>query len=204
MVIHIRGVGAAFFMLLASGLPGAAQEAAVPSGFRPAPIGVARHAASDTTPPKKRPKAVELPDEYATLLAIHKWASYSTIPLFAAQAIVGQQLFVADQAGNRPSQGLRVEHDLLALGLGGLFAVNTVTGSLTWWETRSQPGGRTWRTIHSALMLASGAGFAYTAALGSNARHLEADRILHKNWAIGSASVALVSYAMMLWPIRRD
>jgi hypothetical protein len=177
---------------------------AVSSGPRPAPIGVVRCVVADTTPRKKRAKAVELSDAYVVSAAIHKWASYSTVPLFAAQAIVGQQLFAVEQAGNRPSQGLRTEHDLLAFGLGGLFAVDAVTGSLTWWETRAQTGGRTWRTIHSALMLASSAGFAYTAALGSNAKTLEADRILHKNWAIGSASVALAGYVMMLWPIRRD
>ena len=114
------------------------------------------------------------------------------MPLFAAQAIVGQQLFVAEQAGNRPTGGLRDAHDLLAVGVGALFAVNTVTGSRNWWETRSELAGRTWRTIHGALMLASDAGFAYTAFLATNARHLEASRVQHKNWAIGSVSAALV------------
>jgi hypothetical protein len=126
------------------------------------------------------------------------------VPLFTAQAIVGQQLYVVYQAGNRPSQGLRATHDVLAAGVGGLFAVNTYTGALNWWETRSQTDGRTWRTIHAALMLVSDAGFAYTAVTGPRARHLLADRNLHKNLAIGSASVALVSYLMMLSPIRRD
>ena len=161
-------------------------------------------AAADTTRPKKRARAVELSDAYETRLTIHKVASYATIPLFAAQAVVGQQLYVTETAGNRPSHGMRTTHDLLAAGVGALFAVNTVTGALNWWETRSQAEGRTWRTIHAALMLASDAGFAYTAALGRNARNLQADRNLHKNLAIGSASVALVSYLMMLSPIRRD
>ena len=63
---------------------------------------------------------------------------------------------------------------------------------MNWWETRSQPEGRTWRTIHGALMLASDGGFAYTALLGTNARRVEASRIQHRNWATASASVALV------------
>jgi hypothetical protein len=161
-------------------------------------------AAADTTPRKKRAKALQLSDAYETRLAIHKWASYATVPLFAAQAMVGQQLYVVYQAGNRPARGLRATHDVLAAGVGALFAVNTYTGALNWWETRSQTDGRTWRTIHGALMLVSDAGFAYTAATGPRARHLLADRNLHKNLAIGSASVALMGYLMMLSPIRRD
>ncbi|MFI5312184.1 MAG: hypothetical protein ACHQQ3_13170 [Gemmatimonadales bacterium] len=176
---------------------------AEPPGPRPA-IGLAPCAAPDTIRQRKRVKALELSDAYETRLAIHKWASYATVPLFTAQAIVGQQLYVAQSAGNRPSHGMRTTHDALALGVGALFAVNTYTGALNWWETRSQTDGRTWRTIHGALMLLSDAGFAYTAATGPRARNLQADRNLHKNLAIGSASVALVSYLMMLSPIRRD
>jgi|SRR5579862_5869673 len=196
-------------LLLVAALAGAVaglcpDSAAAAPGPRAAAVGVSPCAAADTTPKPKRVKAFELSDAYETRLAIHKWASYSTVPLFAAQAIVGQQLYVTETAGNRPSEGMRAAHDILAVGVGALFAVNTVTGTMSWWETRSQTDGRTWRTIHGALMLLSDAGFATTAVLGTNARHLQADRNLHKNWAIGSASVALVSYAMMLWPIRRD
>jgi hypothetical protein len=174
---------------------GFAMHVAVALGAQTAPADTVAH---------RRAKAVEVSDAYETRLAIHKLASYATVPLFAAQAIVGQQLFVAEQAGNRPSSGLRDTHDILAVGVGALFAANTVTGVLNWWETRSQSTGRTWRTIHGSLMLASDAGFAYTAFLGTNAHHLEASRVQHKNWAIGSVSVALVSYAMMLSPFRKD
>lgn len=175
-----------------------------PTGPRDFAVGIRQCVAMDTTPPRRREKAIEISDAYATRLAIHKWASYATIPLFTAQAIVGERLFNIEQAGNRAPKGLRDTHDLLAAGVGVLFGVNTLTGSINWWETRSQPKGRTWRTIHAALMLASDAGFAYTAALGTNARRLEASRIQHKNWAFGSASAALVSYVMMLSPFRRE
>jgi hypothetical protein len=53
-------------------------------------------------------------------------------------------------------------------------------------------------------MLASDGGFAYAAFLGTNAKRVEASRIQHRNWATASASVALVSYIMMLKPFRRD
>jgi hypothetical protein len=172
--------------------------------IRTAPAGVGRCVEADTTPPRKRARAVELSDAYATRLAIHKWASYGTVPLFAAQAIVGERLFSIEQAGNRAPKGLRDAHDLLALGVAALFGVNTVTGAMNWWETRSQTDGRAWRTAHAALMLASDGGFAYTALLGTNARDFEASRIQHRNWATVSASVALVSYIMMLKPFRRD
>jgi hypothetical protein len=170
----------------------------------PAPAGVGRCVEADTTPARKRGKAVQLSDAYETRLAIHKWASYATVPLFTAQAIIGEQLFNIEQAGNKAPKGLRDAHDLLAVGVGALFAANTYTGALNWWETRSQTDGRTWRTIHAALMLASDGGFAYTALLGNDARRLEASRIQHRNWATVSASMALVSYIMMLKPLRRD
>ena len=186
-------LGFALALAVQGGAGAAAAQAAVPQPAAPA-----------DTEPHRRLKAVTLSDAYETRLAIHKIASYATVPLFTAQAIIGQQLFVAEQAGNRPSKGLRDTHDLLAVGVGALFAANTVTGSMNWWETRSDTIGRTWRTIHGSLMLASDAGFAYTALLGTNARHLESSRVQHKNWAIGSASVALVSYIMMLSPFRKD
>jgi hypothetical protein len=54
-------------------------------------------------------------------------------------------------------------------------------------------------------MLVSDAGFAYTAAIGpGEERSTQADRDRHKSWAIGSATVALTSYVMMLGPIRGD
>ncbi|MFI5310445.1 MAG: hypothetical protein ACHQQ3_04390 [Gemmatimonadales bacterium] len=196
MLLHAAAVAGALAVACPDSLTG-------PSGPRVA-LALSSCASADTTLPKKRVKALQLSDAYETRLSVHKWASYATVPLFAAQAVVGQQLYTTEMAGNRPSQGTRFTHDVLAAGVGALFAVNTVTGSLNWWETRSQTEGRTWRTIHAALMLASDAGFAYTAALGHNARHLQADRNLHKNMATVSASIALVSYVMMLSPIRRD
>jgi len=172
------------------------------------PVGIGAPAVvGDTTPPRRR-KAVEVSDMYAFRLKIHYIASYATIPIFAAQAIVGEQLFNTEQNGYAPSHALKDTHDAIAVALFGLFGVNTVTGAWNWWETRHQEKGRTWRTIHGALMLLADAGFATTAALGSNAK-FEARggnpaRDLHRNWAEASAGVALVSYIMMWKPVRRD
>jgi hypothetical protein len=147
---------------------------------------------------------VQLSDEYATRLTIHRIASYATLPIFAAQAVVGQRLYQDHKDGVLPSSSLRNTHQAIAYTLGGLFAVNTVTGTLNWWETRHQPKGRTWRTVHAALMLAADAGFAYTASIGDAAQFTQADRNKHRTWATGSAAVALASYVMMWSPIRRD
>jgi len=169
---------------------------------RPAGIGV-RSFAVDTLPPRRR-KAVEVSDAYALRLKIHYIASFATIPIFAAQAIVGEQLYNAESKGLAAPPGMKGTHDAIAVALGGLFAVNTVTGVWNWWETRGQEKGRTWRTIHAVLMLAADAGFAYTASLGDNARGVQAARDKHRNWAEGSAGVALASYIMMWKPFRRD
>jgi hypothetical protein len=195
-----------FILALAGQIAGAAGDSIAPRiiGPRDIPAGVSLPEATDTTPRKPRKKAVVLSEDYEIRLTVHKYASYATLPIFAAQAIIGQQLYNNDSKGLPRQRGLVGAHDAVAVALGGLFAVNTFTGGLNWWETRNQADGRTWRTIHSVLMLASDAGFAYTAATGKRARNLQADRNWHKNWAIGSASVALVSYVMMLGPIRGD
>jgi hypothetical protein len=207
-------------------VPAAASDSASLADIAPAPapdfrdqpvgIGVRMAAASDSTPRRRR-KAVELSDAYELRLKIHSIASWATLPIIAGEAIVGQQLFISENNGTRPSDVLRGAHDGIAVALAGLFAVNTVTGAWNWWETRQQTEGRTWRTVHSALMLIADGGFAYTAWLGQGARYshggnngnivsygTNAGRTLHKNWAVGSASVALASYVMMLKPFRRD
>ena len=186
--------------------------------FRDQPVGIGAPAAAPTdSTPRRRRKAVEVSDAYAFRLKVHSIASYATLPIIAGEAIVGQQLYISENNGTRPSDVLRGAHDGIAVALAGLFAVNTVTGAWNWWETRHQEGGRTWRTVHSALMLIADGGFAYTAYLGQGARYshggnngnsvtygTNAGRTLHKNWAVGSASVALASYVMMLKPFRRD
>jgi hypothetical protein len=183
----------------------AARPDSVPvRAVREPPAGVTWQSAMDTVPARPRRKAVEISDAYQTRLTIHQWASYATLPIFAAQAIVGEKLYNDDKTGVPHARGLLRTHDAIALSLGALFAVNTVTGGLNWWESRRQAEGRAWRTAHALLMLAADGGFAATAAMGSNGRYSQADRDRHKNWAIGSASVALASYVMMWKPFRRD
>src|SRR3954465_11403225 len=48
---------------------------------------------ADTTPASRRPQAIEVSDAYETRLRIHRYASYTLIPLFAAQSIAGNQMY---------------------------------------------------------------------------------------------------------------
>ncbi len=168
---------------------------AVASGPRVAAARVAAAIEADTTP-RRRPRAVEVSDAYAMRLRIHKYASYATIPLFAAQTIAGNQMY---QSGGDDPSWAKSTHSLGAAGLGALFTVNTVTGVWNLWESRGVSEGRTVRLVHSALMLASDAGFAYAGIkLGPDASHSLAKRQEHRRWAFASMGTALAGYATML------
>ncbi|MFA6167701.1 MAG: hypothetical protein WC700_13865 [Gemmatimonadaceae bacterium] len=155
--------------------------------------------APDTVKPRRR--AVRLSEAYHTRLRIHKIASFAMLPMFAAQYAAGDQLF---KKGSAAPDWAQNTHGLLAGGVAGLFTVNTITGSLNWWETRHQEKGRAWRTTHSALMLLADAGFMATGLLADEAEESGDRRTLHRTVAITSMGVATVSYVMMLKPFRRD
>ena len=128
-------------------------------GPRIEPLGFSERAASavddsllagDTVTRKRaRPRAIEYSDAYYTRLTIHHWASYAELPLFAAEYVLGQRLLNEERTGF-PSQGLKTAHTTVALGLGALFTINTVTGGWNLWESRKDPAGRTLRLLHSA------------------------------------------------------
>lgn len=151
--------------------------------------------ASDTTP-RRRPKVVEVSDAYALRLRIHRYASYATIPLFAVQAIAGNQLY---QSGSSDPSWAKSLHGVGAGGLAALFGINTVTGVWNLWESRGVEAGRTPRLVHGVLMLASDAGFAYAGAkLGPEATRSGAKRDEHRRLAFISMGTALAGYATML------
>lgn len=137
---------------------------------------------------------VEYSDGYFKRLTIHKWASYLTLPLFVGQYVVGQKLIDGEGSGS-----LRSAHGALAGGVAALFAVNTVTGAMNFWEARKDPYGRNRRTLHSALMLLADVGFVATGALAKENEHGgTADNSTHRAVAIASMGTALFSYAIML------
>lgn len=149
---------------------------------------------------ESRPRAVEYSNGYGTRLAIHRYASYAELPLFAAEYALGQHILNGERTGDRASSGTRSAHSAVAGALGVLFAVNTVTGVWNMVEARHDPAGRTRRNIHALGMLLADAGFLYTASLAEGAKESVEGANRHRNAAIASISVATASTLMMwLW-----
>lgn len=158
-------------------------------------IPVAVKPASDTIPPT----AVEYSDWYGRRLAVHRAASYTMVPLFAAQYLAGRRLY---RGGIEADDWAHRAHRPLAYAVGGLFTVNTVTGVWNLWEGRKEPEGRGRRTAHALLMLAADAGFTATGILGDRAAHHGGSRTVHRNVAIGSMVTAVTGYALMVPQLR--
>jgi hypothetical protein len=146
----------------------------------------------------RRPKAIHYSDGYYTRLKIHQIASYLTIPLFAAEYAAGQQLY--NKGSDAPSWAKNA-HAPLAAGIAGLFAVNTVTGVWNLVESGKDPAGRTRRWIHGVSMIVADAGLVAVAATApsfEDGGNIEGNASLHRGLAIGSMSLALASYLMMI------
>jgi hypothetical protein len=175
-------------------------------GPRIEPLGFSERAAStvadsllpgDTVTRKRtRPHAIEYSDAYYTRLRIHHLASFAELPLFAAEYVLGQRLLNEERTGF-PSQGLKTAHTTVALGLGALFTINTVTGGWNLWESRNDPADRALRFIHSAAMLGADAGFAWAGASGGGAKNSQAEANHHRTIAISSMALATAGTAMM-------
>ena len=150
---------------------------------------------ADTTPRRRR-KAIEVSDWYERRLRIHRYGAYATIPLFVFQAAAGNELY---QKGSGAESWAKNGHRIGAAGLATVFGVNTVTGLWNLWDSRSVPQGRTRRTIHTLLMLASDAGFAYAGIkLSEDAEESAEARRKHRNTAYASMGVAVTGAGMML------
>jgi hypothetical protein len=148
----------------------------------------------------QRPRAVEYSEAYHVRLAIHHIASFATLPLFVAEYVLGRKLITSSAV----SPSTRQAHSTVALGVAGLFAVNTVTGAWNLWDSRRTPQGALRRYLHAGLMFAADAGFVATGLTAPHHRRLEgfqssaSDRNRHQTIAIASMGTALASYAMML------
>jgi len=150
---------------------------------------------ADTTPRRRR-KSVEVSEWYERRLRIHRYGAYATIPLFVFQAAAGNELY---QKGSGADSWAKNGHPIGAAGLATVFGINTVTGLWNLWDSRVVPQGRTRRTIHTLLMLASDAGFAYAGIKLSEDAEESADaRRKHRNMAYASMGVAVTGAGMML------
>jgi hypothetical protein len=150
----------------------------------------------DTTPPTRRPRAIEYSEAYHTRLKIHQIGAYLMIPLFISEYVLGEKLITST---NR-SSGLKTAHSAVAAGVGVVFVANTVTGAWNFWDSRKDPNGRTRRDVHSAIMLASDVGFLLTAASAGNANHSLSQARTHRTFAISSIALSAIGSGMMwLW-----
>jgi hypothetical protein len=149
---------------------------------------------ADTVRPH-RPRAVEYSDWYARRLAVHRVASYTMLPLFVAEYALGQRLM---STSPQPTW-IRPTHIGVAYATAALFGVNTLTGAWNLWDARHDESGRTRRVVHTALMLASEAGFAYTGSIANQARTSLDGANRHRNAAIASMGLSVVGSGMMVF-----
>jgi hypothetical protein len=160
---------------------------------RPASAELIRLFPADT--PRTRPRAVEVSDWYNRRLTVHRYLSYSVIPIFAVQYMAGRQLW--DKGRDAPDWA-KTTHRAGATALAGIFTVNTVTGVWNLWDSRSAPQGRALRTFHAITMLAADAGFTYAGAkLSQEAETSLEKRRQHRTLALSSMGLAIVSGVAM-------
>jgi hypothetical protein len=156
-------------------------------------------AADDPQSPAPRPVAFEYSDGYKTRAKIHKYAAFATLPLFAAEFALGQQLY------NNPSGGKRGAHVAVGTGIIGLYGVQGVTGVWNLVEASKDPNqdGKKRRLTHAILMLASGAGFAITPMVAPGHRdELEfgtSSASTHRAVAFTSIGIGTAGYLLMLF-----
>ena len=156
-------------------------------------------AAPQDTVRKARAKAYTYSDNYYWRLKWHKRMSWAMLPLFAASYFSGQEMLDASSEGREAAMWASNLHGPAATGSAILFTANTITGGMNLWEGRHNPAGRTRRLVHSALFVASSAGFVYAGTqLANDAEQSQDKRLQHRNVAIASMSVATLSWLIML------
>jgi len=151
--------------------------------------------------PAVHPAAIDYGHGYEVRDKIHKYASYTMLPMFGAQIIVGQKLRNELDRGEDTHGGLKSAHSALAMGIVGLFAVNSVTGVWNLVESRKDPNNSKLRLAHSLMMLGADAGFVATAMITPDHEHgggFSGQNGPHRTIALTSIGVATASYLMML------
>ena len=185
-------------MLALAARPDTSRPVAADSVAGPALLSLATAARLPDDTVRRRRKAIEVSDWYERRLRIHRYGSYTIIPLFALQTIAGNRIYPDPR--NAPTWA---KHSMTygATALAGVFTINSVTGLWYLWDSREAPQGRTRRTVHALLMLASDAGFSYAGStLANEAENSAAKRNEHRMWAYGSMATALTGVGVMtLW-----
>jgi len=173
-----------------------------PSLIYEQPIGIP--AIDDSVKKHTRPKAIEVSDSYALRLKIHRYGSYTMLPLFATQFVLGTKLLkeredIVSGARTEPvNNTLRRAHLFTALGVGTLFLSNTTTGLWNLYDNRKNPEHRGIRAAHALTMLLADAGFAVTGRMGVNGKNGTVQDTRRHHWvAVSSMGIATVGASMM-------
>ncbi|MEK7400880.1 MAG: hypothetical protein AABZ80_00805 [Gemmatimonadota bacterium] len=151
----------------------------------------------DTPPPAPRPrvKAVEVSDWYNRRLTLHRRLSYAAIPVFAFQWTAGQQVW---EKGTAAPAWARTGHRIGAGTVATIFTVNTVTGLLNLWDSRSAPQGRKQRYFHAISMMVANTGFTWAGAVLSEQAETDfSKRTLHRKVALTSMGISVASGVLM-------
>jgi hypothetical protein len=152
---------------------------------------------SDTPPPvhRPRPRAIEVSDWYNRRLVIHRWLSYTTLPVFGFQYAAGQQIW---NKGPGAPAWARTGHRVGATTLAGIFTVNTVTGAWNLWDSRAVEDHRALRYMHALAMLTADAGFTWAGAvLSEDAERDFHKRQLHRNVSLACMGITVTSGVLM-------
>jgi len=151
-----------------------------------------------TTQPPVQPAPFYYSRAYDVRATIHKYASYTTLPLVVSEVALGQSLF------DSPGKAKEKAHVAVGAAIGGLFAVNSVTGVWNLVESRKDPHRKRLLLIHSLLALGADAGFVATAAITpgdageGRSSSLSGNKSTHRALALTSLGLATASYLTML------
>jgi hypothetical protein len=151
---------------------------------------------ADTLPRRRR--SIEYSDWYYRRLQVHRWGSYVELPLFVGEYWLGDKLMSHSET---PGSWVKPTHVSVAAALGGLFALNTVTGVWNLYDSRHDTDERALVWSHSALMLAADAGFAVTGLIAGDAGHTTSGADRHRTAAL--ASIGLASAGTLLMWVKR-
>ncbi|HMA23770.1 MAG TPA: hypothetical protein VKP00_07245 [Gemmatimonadaceae bacterium] len=147
---------------------------------------------TDTIPRRRR--AVEYSDWYYRRLQLHRWGSWLEFPVFGTEYWLGQKLI---SRTGESEDWVKSTHGAVAGTLGGLFAINTVTGLWNLYDSRHDTDQRGLVWTHSALMMVADAGFAITGLLANDAEESRG-ATRHRNVAVFSMSLATVG-TLAMW-----
>jgi hypothetical protein len=151
-----------------------------------------------TTQPPVQTGPIYYSRAYDVRAKIHKYASFTTLPLVVGEFAIGQSLF------NSPGDVKKQAHVALGAAIGGLFAVNGVTGVWNLVESRKDPNRGHLPLVHGLLALGANAGFVATAAITpgdddeGRSSSLANNKGAHRAFAVTSLGLATVSYLIML------